>query len=82
MLIEPPPSSWRKGVGVALICGLIMLWAAAILMFAPYVARWPVLIQAILYLIVGISWVIPLKPLIRWSETGAWRKDGLARMDD
>lgn len=75
MLIEPPPSSWRKGAGVALICGLIVLWAVAILIFAPFVARWPVLVQAIFYLVMGISWVIPLKPLIRWSETGAWRKD-------
>jgi hypothetical protein len=32
---------------------------------------WPV--QAIFYLIAGIVWILPLKPLLRWMETGRWR---------
>jgi hypothetical protein len=67
-----PTSNWRKGAGIALILALIVLWAAAILLFAPYIARWPVLVQALFYLFVGIVWIIPLKPLLRWSETGSW----------
>lgn len=73
-MIEPPASSWRKIVGIALIVASIVLWAAAILIFAPFIGRWPVLIQAPFYLVMGIAWVIPLKPLLRWSETGSWRQ--------
>jgi hypothetical protein len=36
------------------------------------VGDWPVLIQALFYLVVGIGWIAPLKPLIRWMETGRW----------
>ena len=66
--------TWRKGVGIAIILLLIALWAALIASFAPMVGRWPVLVQAPFYLVVGIAWIIPLKPLIRWTETGRFRK--------
>lgn len=85
MMIEPPPSSWRKGVGIAVIVLLIMLWAAIIMIFAPFIGRWPVLVQAPFYLFMGIAWVLPLKPLLRWSETGSWRaapgRDRVGRSD-
>lgn len=72
-MAELPSSSWRKVAGAALIILLIILWASIIMMFAPFIARWPVLVQAPFYLFMGIAWVIPLKPLLRWSETGSWR---------
>lgn len=72
-MIQAPSSSWRKVAGIALILAMIILWAAIILIFAPFIGRWPVLVQAPFYLVMGIAWVIPLKPLLRWSETGSWR---------
>ena len=68
-----PPSS-RKGVGIALILLLILIWASLVASLAPVVGKWPVLIQAPFYLFMGIAWILPLKPLLRWSETGRWRK--------
>lgn len=65
--------SWRKGAGIFLVLLLIILWGGAIVLFAPYITRWPVLVQAMFYLFMGIAWVIPLKPLLRWTETGASR---------
>jgi predicted membrane channel-forming protein YqfA (hemolysin III family) len=62
--------SARKGAGIALILLLIALWAAFVASLAPVVGRWPVLVQAPFYLFMGIIWIIPLKPLIRWSESG------------
>ena len=66
--------SWRRGAGIGAILLLILFWAALIATFAPTVGRWPVLIQAMFYLVVGIAWIAPLKPLLRWSQTGRWRK--------
>ena len=68
----PPPPSFRKVTSAGLIVLLIVIWALAVAVFAPFVSRWPVLVQALFYLIVGIAWIIPLKPLLRWSETGRW----------
>ena len=69
----PPPPSPRKLAGIGLILLLIAVWAGLVASLAPFVGRWPVLVQALFYLIVGIAWIIPLKPLIRWTETGSWR---------
>jgi len=65
--------NWRRGAGIAAILLLILFWAALIATFAPIVGRWPILVQALFYLIVGIAWIAPLKPLLRWSQTGRWR---------
>jgi hypothetical protein len=70
---SPAPSS-RKGLGIALILLLIVIWAVLIASLAPVVGKWPVLVQAPFYLFMGIAWILPLKPLLRWSETGRWRK--------
>lgn len=70
-MITPPPSH-RKAVAIAVILLLIVVWAVLVASLSPTVGRWPVLVQALFYLFVGIAWVIPLKPLIRWSETGQW----------
>ena len=72
-MIPPQPSS-RKAAGAALILLLILAWAVLVASLAPVVGGWPVLVQAAFYLIMGLGWIIPLKPLIRWSQTGRWRK--------
>jgi hypothetical protein len=69
--MTPPPPSYRKIAAAGLIILLILIWALLIALFAPYVGRWPVLVQALFYLFVGIAWIIPLKPLLRWSEAGS-----------
>jgi hypothetical protein len=66
--------SWRKGAGILIILLLILIWAVLVASVAPLVGEWPVLVQAPFYLFMGIVWIIPLKPLIRWIETGRWRR--------
>jgi len=53
-----------------LIILLVAVWALLIASASHVVGKWPVLVQAPFYLFMGIAWIIPLKPLIRWSETG------------
>jgi len=62
--------SGRKLLGIAFILLLIVFWAAFVAALAPMVGRWPILVQAPFYLFMGIAWIIPLKPLIRWMEIG------------
>jgi len=63
----------RKLAGIGAIVALIVFWAAFVASLAPLVGKWPVLVQAPYYLVMGVAWVIPLKPLIRWAQTGAFR---------
>jgi hypothetical protein len=70
----PAPSpSFRKLAGIALILLLIVLWATFVASLARFVGQWPVLVQAPFYLFMGIAWIIPLKPLVRWIQTGSFR---------
>lgn len=68
--------SARKLVGIVLILALILLWATFVASLAQVVGKWPVLVQAPYYLFMGVAWVIPLKPLIRWIQTGSFRARG------
>ena len=68
-----PRPSWRKPAGMLIILALILQWAIAVVSLSPWVGGWPVLVQAIFYLVAGIVWILPLKPLLRWMELGRWR---------
>ena len=68
---RPTQPSARKLVGIASIVLFIVLWAAFVASFAPIVGRWPILLQAPFYLGMGLAWIIPLKPVVRWIETGS-----------
>ncbi|HEU0311234.1 MAG TPA: DUF2842 domain-containing protein [Sphingomicrobium sp.] len=65
--------SWRKPAGTFAIIALITGWAILIASLSSIVGTWPVLVQAIFYLIAGIAWILPLKPLLRWMETGRFK---------
>lgn len=71
--MNPPEPSARKLAGIALIVLLIVLWAGLVASLARMVGQWPVLVQALFYLSMGILWIIPLKPLIRWIQSGSFR---------
>ena len=69
-MTPPQQPSWRKPAGIFAILAVIAAWAALVASLAGTVGKWPVLLQACFYLIAGIAWVFPLKPLLRWMETG------------
>ena len=73
MPVTPPRPTWRKPAGIFLILLLIGLWAVLVATLADAVAAWPALAQLPLYVVAGIVWILPLKPLLRWMETGRWR---------
>lgn len=66
--------SWRKPAGIFLILLIILLWAIIVASASPWVGGLPVLIQGTFYLVAGIVWIFPLKPLLAWMETGKWRR--------
>jgi predicted membrane channel-forming protein YqfA (hemolysin III family) len=75
-MIQAPPPSLRKLAGIVLILLLITVWAAFVASFARLTGRWPVLVQALFYLVMGMIWIIPLKPLVRWMQSGRWTSRG------
>lgn len=73
---EPFQPSLRRTVGALLILGLIALWAGLVVQLAGPVGQLPAIAQALFYLIAGIGWIwiLPMRRILLWSETGRWRR--------
>jgi len=62
--------SWRKPAGMLLILAIILAWAVLVTSLSDITASWPWPAQLAFYVVTGIVWIAPLKPLLRWMETG------------
>jgi hypothetical protein len=60
--------SWRKPAGVLAIVLLIVLWCALIASVSATIGGWHWTLQLLFYVVTGIVWIAPLKPLLRWME--------------
>jgi hypothetical protein len=65
--------SWRKPAGIGLILLLILVWAILVVSLFDYIEALPWPVHAVYFVVAGIAWIAPLKPLLRWMETGRWR---------
>lgn len=73
-MVQTVAPSWRKPAAIAAILALIAGLAVFVVSVARFVGKWPVLAQAIFYLTVGLVWIAPLRPLLRWAERPSGRK--------
>jgi hypothetical protein len=73
-MARPPSPTYRTLAGILLILLFIVIWATFVASLAHLVGGWPILVQAAYYLVMGIIWIIPLKPLVRWIVTGTFRQ--------
>ena len=55
------------------ILALIFVWVILVASFSRQIGALPIVVQCAVYLVLGIVWIAPLKPLLRWMETGRWR---------
>ena len=72
--MTPLKPRWRQPAGIGLILLLIFIWSMLVISLAGHVSRWPWPLEALFYVVAGTVWVLPLKPLLRWMETGDRRR--------
>jgi hypothetical protein len=65
--------SWRKPAGAFAILALIAIWSVVVTSASGVVGHWAWPFQLLFYLVTGIMWIAPLRPLLIWMETGRWR---------
>ena len=59
----------RKLIGTALILAFVVIYGPVAMALADSrIAQTPELIQTLAYLVLGLIWILPLLPLIRWME--------------
>jgi hypothetical protein len=64
--------TWRKPAGMFAILAIITVWGLIVSHFSATIGTWPFAVQMVTYAIAGIVWILPLKPLLQWMETGRW----------
>ena len=53
---------------IAMIAFVIVYAPLAMALADSRIAETPALVQSVLYAILGIAWIFPLMPLIRWMD--------------
>jgi hypothetical protein len=65
--------TWRKPAGMLVILLIILVWSVVIVSASDFIGRQSIAIQSIIYLVAGIIWIAPMRPLMIWMETGSFR---------
>ena len=63
----------RTLVGTLGIVTWMIAWVVLVVEVADGIGEWHVLLQMLFYLIAGLGWIIPLRPVLRWMETGSFK---------
>lgn len=71
MRVEP---TWRQPAGILLILVWVTAWCVGVASVGALIVEAPWWTQTPFYLVAGIIWIFPLRPLLRWMETGRWRR--------
>jgi hypothetical protein len=64
--------SLRRPLGIIGLIVFLFFYALAAVWLAEPVARLNVLVQLPVWLLLGVAWVVPVRPILVWIETGRW----------
>ena len=62
----------RIPLGILALLFALALYALGVMWASQWIERLPVLAQALVYLVLGIAWLLPLRRFLIWMETGRW----------
>jgi len=54
---------------LALLLGLAV-YALGVMWASQWIGQLPILLQALVYLVLGVAWLLPLRRFLIWMETG------------
>ena len=62
----------RKFIGAVAILAFVIVYALVAMMLAQArpTQEAPAILQTLIYAVLGLAWILPLMPLIRWMEQG------------
>lgn len=58
---------------LGLFVALLAYGIAVATIMPPLIGGWPALAQTLVYLVLGLIWLLPLRRFLIWMETGRWR---------
>lgn len=60
----------RIPLGVLALLGMLAFYIALAVWASQWIEQLPVLLQALVYLLIGLAWLLPLRRFLIWMETG------------
>ncbi|MXP28620.1 DUF2842 domain-containing protein [Porphyrobacter algicida] len=57
---------------LALLVVLVVYGLLVANLVAPLIESWPTLAKTVVYLVLGVIWLLPLRRFLIWMETGRW----------
>ena len=65
--------TWRIPVGILGLLTVLLVYAVLVAVYLPpLIGGWHVLLQTVIYVFLGVIWLLPLKRFLIWMETGRW----------
>ena len=62
----------RIPLGILALLAALVAYAGAVAWASHWIGQLPVLAQALVYLVLGVVWLLPLRRFLIWMETGRW----------
>ena len=70
MRTEP---TWRIPAGILGLLAALIAYALVIARYLPDLMEgWHVVFQTVVYIVLGVIWLLPLRRFLIWMETGSW----------
>ena len=70
MMNELPPPTWRKPAGILMLLAGLVVYGVLVAGASGMIGRLPVVGQSVVYMVLGIIWILPLRRFLIWMETG------------
>ncbi len=64
--------TWRKPAGVIALVLMLGGYCLIVAGLSSPISSLPVLVQTLVYIILGTVWLLPLRRFLIWMETGRW----------
>jgi hypothetical protein len=62
----------RIPLGILALLFVLALYVLTVVWASQWIERLPILVQGVVYLILGVAWLLPLRRFLIWMETGRW----------
>jgi len=70
MRTEP---TWRIPIGILLLLAMLAVYALGVAWLSTWIGLLPIWAQTVVYVVLGVAWLLPLRPFLIWMETGRLR---------
>lgn len=64
--------TWRIPIGILALLTALGIYVLLIAKASGPIGQLPVLVQTVIYIVLGTIWLLPLRRFLIWMETGRW----------